>query len=83
MDFVKGRVVISLAGRDKGRYLTVIDSTETGALVADGKLRSLTNPKKKNQKHLSPTKTILDAGALENDRALRKAINEAFGADRR
>ncbi|MEN1762141.1 MULTISPECIES: KOW domain-containing RNA-binding protein [Anoxynatronum] len=47
-----GQVVRSIQGRDKGRYLVVIDVLdETHALLVDGKLRRLDRPKKKKSKH--------------------------------
>ena len=48
----QGDVVLSLFGHDKGRkYLIFSQSCDT-MLCVDGKLRKLSNPKRKNIKHL-------------------------------
>ena len=83
MDVVRGQAVISLTGRDKGRYLAVMEQDESFVYVADGGLRPVAKPKKKNQKHISVTGRVFDSEVLENDRLLRKAIKDAFGGYRR
>lgn len=55
-----GRVVLSRAGRDKGRLLAVIGVEGEYAYVADGKLRTMEKPKKKKIKHLLPQKEKLE-----------------------
>ena len=45
MDFVKGQLVRSKAGRDKTRTLAVLAVEEQMLLLADGDLRKLDNPK--------------------------------------
>jgi ribosomal protein L14E/L6E/L27E len=48
-----GTVVISLAGRDKGRYFVITEVLENGYVkIADGSLRKVDNAKKKKLKHL-------------------------------
>jgi large subunit ribosomal protein L14e len=48
-----GSVVVSKAGRDKGRSLLVVGlADETNLLVADGALRKISRPKKKKRMHL-------------------------------
>jgi len=83
MDLIRGQVVISLTGRDKGRYMVVLMPEDGFAYVADGKLRRIIQPKKKNSKHLALTKTVFEENKLDNDKSLQKAIIEAFGAERR
>lgn len=75
MDFTKGMIVISRAGRDKGYLLAVTEISEEYILVADGKERPLERPKKKNPKHLAKTNKII---SLENvtNRGLRKILRE-------
>ena len=46
MDLKTGTVVISKAGRDKGRALAVVGQADGYVLVADGKERPLSRPKK-------------------------------------
>ena len=54
-----GQIVLSLAGRDKGRIMivsSVLDSQHVA--VVDGKYRKMRSPKKKKLKHLQLTKKI-------------------------
>lgn len=54
-----GKVVISRAGRDQGRYYIIIKVIdEKYVYVADGKYRKLLNPKKKKLKHLIMTNLV-------------------------
>ena len=69
-----GRIVISKAGRDKTKVMVVVKETENYLLVCDGKERPVERPKRKNPKHLKPTKLYLEAQQLETNRALRKAL---------
>ena len=48
----KGEAVISLQGRDKGKYYVVAEVRGDRVLVVDGEKRKLENPKIKNVKHL-------------------------------
>ena len=45
-------VVISLRGRDQGEWFYVIECREQFLLLANGKNRTLENPKRKKQKHV-------------------------------
>jgi len=83
MEDLRGTVVISLAGRDKGRYLVVISSEEGYVYLADGKLRSVASPKKKSIKHISITKTVFREDTLQNDKRIRNAIQERFIVEHR
>ena len=77
MDLKIGTVVISRAGRDKGYPLAVVGTDGKFILVADGKERPLSRPKKKNPIHVSKTnRTVATEGV--SDKALRKALREAF-----
>ncbi|MFO7635962.1 MAG: KOW domain-containing RNA-binding protein [Clostridia bacterium] len=52
-----GQIVLSKAGRDKGKYFFVLSMTQDGqfVFVADGNLRKVDNPKKKKIKHVDMT----------------------------
>ena len=52
MDFVKGQLVRSKAGRDKGQLFYVIDTDEQYVYLADGKSRKLEKPKRKKRRHV-------------------------------
>ena len=75
MDLEKGTVVISRAGRDKGRLLAVVGTEGEFVLVADGKERPLARPKKKNPKHLARTNMRTETDGI-SDKALRRALRE-------
>ena len=79
MDLIKGTVVISKAGRDKGHALAVVGHDNGYVLVADGKERPLARPKKKNPMHLAVTKMTVETQSV-SDKALRRALAEAVGS---
>ncbi len=75
MEAKVGTIVRAMAGREKGRFMIVV-STENGYVyLADGKERKLGSPKKKNIKHISPTKTTADTEKL-TDKGLRCFLRE-------
>lgn len=50
MDTVIGRFAWSRAGRDKGNLFIIIDVVDDNhVLIADGMIRKLNNPKKKDK----------------------------------
>lgn len=73
MDFEKGTVVISRAGRDKGYFMLVIGEEGNYPVVADGKERPLKRPKRKNPKHLQKTDFKIDLEQL-TDKKLRTKL---------
>ena len=73
MEFVRGTVVISKAGRDKGYPLAVLGVEGDRVLVADGGERPLARPKKKNPIHIAATKKTVEIDNV-SDKALRKAL---------
>ena len=74
MDFVKGQLVRSKAGRDKTRTLAVLEVEGEMLLLADGNLRKVGDPKRKNAKHVAPTTTVLANELLKSDQQLSDAI---------
>lgn len=71
----RGRVVLSLAGRDKDRLLAVLAVDPAGyLLVADGKERPLERPKRKNPRHVAQTRRVLGEAAMATNRELRRAL---------
>jgi len=80
-----GQLVESVAGRDKGREMVVLKVLDDGSVfVADGDLRRVERPKKKNVKHVKPRRTILEeisrqlmAGARVTNAQVREAIARA------
>lgn len=70
----RGRVVISLAGRDKGRLLAVMREEKNRVLICDGKERPVDRPKSKNIRHVEITQALLSEAEIATNRALRKAL---------
>lgn len=54
-----GCVVYSRKGRDADRYYAVVRVQGEFAFIADGELRKLNNPKKKNVKHIKSNGQVL------------------------
>lgn len=81
MELKVGQLVYSRAGRDKGKFLVIVNISEGSVFVADGKERPLERPKRKNQRHLGVTTTVLDSGSMSTNRALRRAIAEYNAAN--
>ena len=70
----RGRVVLSKAGRDQGRFLAVLSIEGQTVLLADGKERPLERPKRKNSRHVQATNTLLPDSSLSTNREIRKAL---------
>ena len=70
----RGRVVISLAGRDKGRLLAVMQADKNCVQVCDGKERPVERPKSKNIRHVEVTEFSLSDDEISTNRALKKAL---------
>lgn len=82
MDDCLGRLVVSLAGRDKGCICAIVGiADEPGyVFVADGKLRKVETPKKKKLKHIKPIKGASEEeNMLSSDRVTNRMIREHIG----
>lgn len=81
-----GTVVLSKAGRDKGRYFVVVGIADGQyVLLCDGDLRKLQSPKRKKLKHIAvkpvtlpSVKEKLERGAGVFDAEIRHGL-EALG----
>ncbi len=69
-----GKIVLSLAGRDKGEYLAVINCEKNYVFVANGKNRKIELPKRKNIKHISVTDQALSKDQMKTNKSLKRAI---------
>lgn len=69
-----GSIVCSKSGRDKGYFLVVIKEEDGFLYVCDGKERPLSQPKRKNPKHLAFTQTVLDKSSYSSNKSLRRAL---------
>lgn len=65
-----GMFAVSKAGHDKGRMYLVIGDEGDAVYLADGKIRTLENPKRKKKKHLQVIKKDIDQVLMQ------KLINE-------
>ena len=81
MRFEKAQIVRSLSGHDSGELLCVMDTNGERLLLADGKRRRVSSPKRKNVKHVvsvgsceHPTLEKVRAGQPVGDRELRAAL---------
>ena len=71
----KGQVVYSAAGHDKDSFYVVVEVDRDGCCrIADGRRRGLGSPKRKNPKHLRPTRCVIQLAQIGSDRALRRAL---------
>lgn len=60
-NIVLGQLVVSTAGRDKGRKFIVLNIIDQNHVyISDGDLRKVEKPKKKKLKHIKATGIIAD-----------------------
>lgn len=79
MEITVGTVIISKAGRDKGKFMVVTEVMRDKVMVIDGKERPIERPKPKNIKHIAYTRyKVSDYDMAANSR-LRKALNLLSG----
>ena len=77
IDISKSDIIISLAGRDKGKLFYVMGVEDGYVLIADGKGRKLENPKRKKLKHVcrvSRTETRVADKILRGDKVLNSEL---------
>lgn len=55
---MRGQLAISRSGHDKGRIYVILKEEADGVYLADGRLKSLEKPKKKNKKHIQVIKKL-------------------------
>ena len=69
-----GRVVYSKAGRDKKRPFIIVGVNDDGTVdIADGSLRVLAKPKRKNLRHIVITETRISQSGFD-DAAIREFL---------
>jgi ribosomal protein L14E/L6E/L27E len=71
---VRGLVVKAVAGRDKSKFFVVIDLNKEYVNICDGKRRPVSKTKRKNIKHLSFTKVVLDEDSLKTNKKIRSIL---------
>lgn len=81
-----GAIVLSRAGRDRGRAFVVTEVLDSEYVrMADGRLRTLDRPKKKKRKHLlKGSEARMELGAHPQDAQIRKfLLAQGFSNDRK
>lgn len=77
-----GLLAYSLAGHDKGKIYFIIKEEGDYFWLADGEIRPLENPKKKNKKHVQIIKRnisgTLEIDTLHSDIELKSVTNESI-----
>lgn len=73
-----GRLVVSLAGRDKGSVLLIIGVCDDGTvLLADGRRRKVERPKRKKLRHLRLLEWQVRTDAPFTNRLLWETVRKA------
>ncbi len=83
-DLLLGQIVCSKAGRDKGKFMVVVEIIDSQYVrVCDGQTRKIDKAKKKKVKHLAKTNHIISTinKKLEekqriNNAEIRKHLND-------
>ena len=84
---IKGAVVVSLCGHDKGKLYVVVGESKEKLLLCDGKNKKLSHPKPKNKKHLKETGKVInlssynplyDAHILKELKSIAKCVDNSF-----
>lgn len=73
-----GDLVLSKTGRDRNVIFLVVDVKDSNAYVADGKIRKIYTPKKKNIKHLERLNVTPLVGVIEKLHANQKVGNSSL-----
>lgn len=79
---MQGKFAISKAGHDKGTLYIILKEDDKCVYVADGRIKLVGSPKKKNKKHIQCIVKKTDIfirdkfqqGKIPNDDEIRKAI---------
>ncbi|MDE5737605.1 MAG: KOW domain-containing RNA-binding protein [Oscillospiraceae bacterium] len=61
-----GMIVRAIAGKEQDNFYCIINLDKNFVYLADGKHRTLEQPKRKNKKHVRATGVILDLNGMTN-----------------
>jgi len=82
---MRGSVVFSKAGRDKGKAMVVLEANGEYLALADGKIRTIAKPKTKKAKHVQPTNFHIqmqpECGRNLQDADIRKQLKNFPGGE--
>lgn len=73
MELEAGMLARAKAGHDKNCIYVIISVNDEYVFLADGKLRSVCHPKKKNRKHIQPI-TCVRCESVTDDALIKKAV---------
>ena len=81
-----GMLAMSKAGHDKEAVYVVVREEKEYVYVADGRLKTMENPKKKNKKHIQIVKKVVDdelknrliSGQNVRNEEVKRMINEQY-----
>lgn len=71
-----GQLVLSWAGKDKGRHFLILKIDGAFVYLADGDLRKVSRAKRKNIKHVRPLRQVSPQIAQKIQRGLRLTDQE-------
>lgn len=78
---LNGKLAISKSGHDKGRVYVIVGEDQRFVWLADGKIRTVDHPKKKNIRHIQPVthlpeevSALLGNAEPVSDLAVKRAI---------
>lgn len=71
-----GMFAISKAGHDKGRMYVILKEDGEYVYLADGRIRTVENPKKKKKKHIQSVKSGIDEALAAKLRSAQTIYNE-------
>lgn len=74
MEYTPGCLAKSLAGHDKDQYFVILSVEGEYVTLADGRLRTVTKPKKKKKKHIQATAHKLAVSFPPRDEEIRKEL---------
>lgn len=69
-----GNLIISKAGHDKSTRYIIIKEDNEYVYVADGRLKTVERPKKKNKKHMQPVSQY-DTGEIKSKLLQNQAVS--------
>ena len=75
-----GMFAVSKAGHDQGQMYVVLKEEGDSVLLADGRLKTIESPKKKNKKHIRLVKTGLDENLVIKIKNQQPINNEEIKA---
>ena len=76
MNFEAGMIVKPLTGHRINKHFVLVKAEENFVYISDGKRKRLSNPKKKNKKHIVVTdKQKIDLNT-QTDKSIRKLLNK-------